>query len=108
MIKCKIKKGDKVIVLSGKDKGRSADVIKMLPKEGKVLVQGINVVKRHVKPNPQKGETGGIKTKEMFMDISKVSLLDPKTGKPTKVGYRFNKDGKKERFARKSGEVIDG
>lgn len=104
MSKMKIKKGDQVIVLSGDDKGKTGEVIKSMPKSGKLLVQGINLVKKHQKPSQD--NPGGIITKEANIDICKVSLIDPKTGKATKVGYK-EVDNKKVRFARKSGEVID-
>ena len=102
----KIKKGDSVVVLSGKDKGRTGTVQQVMPKTGKVLVEGINVITRHNKPtqlNPQ----GGIERKPAPMDISKVAVADPKDGKPTRVRFE-EKDGKKVRDAVKSGETIDG
>ena len=102
----KIKKGDSVVVRSGKDKGRTGTVLEVLPKEGKVLVQGVNVAVRHRKPsqlNPQ----GGIERREAPMHISKVSVADPKDGRPTRVRFE-EKDGKKVRVAVKSGETIDG
>lgn len=104
MPKLKIKKGDQVIVLSGEDKGNVGEVIRAMPKTNKVLVRGINLVKKHQKPSQT--NPGGIVTKEAAIDASNVSLVDPKTGKATKVGYK-EVDGKKVRFARKSGEVID-
>jgi len=106
MAAAKIKKGDSVIVRSGKDKGRTGTVLQVLPKDGKVLVSGINVAVRHRKPS-QANPQGGIDRREAPMHISKVSLADPKDGKPTRV--RFDtKDGKKVRVAVKSGETIDG
>ncbi len=104
MPKLKIKKGDKVIVLSGEDKGKTGEIIKAMPKENKVLVAGINLVKRHTKPSQE--NAGGIISKEAPICACKVALVDPKTGKATKVGYKIEKD-KKVRVARKSGEVID-
>lgn len=104
MPKLKIKKGDTVIILSGEDKGKTGEVVKAMPKENKVVVSGINLVKRHQKPS--QNNPGGIITKEAPVNVSNVSILDPKTGKATKVGYKEEK-GKKVRFARKSGEVID-
>ena len=106
MAAAKIKKGDSVVVRSGKDKGRTGTVLQVLPKDGKVLVAGVNVAARHRKPsqvNPQ----GGIDRREAPMAISKVSLADPKDGKPTRVRFE-TKDGKKVRVAVKSGETIDG
>jgi large subunit ribosomal protein L24 len=106
MAAAKIKKGDTVVVRSGKDKGRSGTVLKVLTQDGKVLVQGINVATRHRKPS-QANPQGGIDRREAPMAISKVSLADPKTGAPTRV--RFEGEGKnKVRVAVKSGEKIDG
>ncbi|MCC6925962.1 50S ribosomal protein L24 [Novosphingobium sp.] len=107
MAAAKIKKGDSVVVRSGKDKGRTGTVLQVMPKEGKVLVSGVNVAARHRKPsqvNPQ----GGIDRREAPMAISKVGLADPKTGKATRVRFETSKDGKKVRVAAKSGEKIDG
>jgi len=107
MSAAKIKKGDSVVVLSGKDKGRTGTVAKVMPKEGKVVVEGINVAARHRKPsqvNPQ----GGIDRFPAPMHISKVAVADPKSGKPTRVRFENSKDGKKVRVAVKSGETIDG
>ncbi|MEA3264369.1 MAG: 50S ribosomal protein L24 [Pseudomonadota bacterium] len=106
MSAAKIKKGDNVVVRSGKDKGRTGTVLQVMPKDGKVLVQGVNVAVRHRKPsqvNPQ----GGIDRREAPLAISKVGLVDPKTGKATRVRFE-DKDGKKVRVAVKSGETIDG
>ena len=106
MAHAKIKKGDEVVVLSGKDKGRTGTVTKVMPKEGKVLVDGINVAARHRKPtqaNPQ----GGIDRSPAPMAISKVAIADPKDGKPTRVRFEL-KDDKLVRVAVKSGETIDG
>lgn len=106
MSAAKIKKGDNVVVRSGKDKGRTGTVLQVMPKDGKVLVEGVNVAVRHRKPsqvNPQ----GGIDRREAPMAISKVGLVDPKTGKATRVRFE-DKDGKKVRVAVKSGEKIDG
>jgi large subunit ribosomal protein L24 len=105
MIKLKIKKGDNVVVVSGRDKGRSGEVLRVFPAEGRVLVQGVNIAKRHTKP--RMGEPGGILEKELPLHISNVAHVDPASGKPTRVGYKFLGDGRKVRFARRSGEVID-
>jgi large subunit ribosomal protein L24 len=105
MAAAKIKKGDTVVVRSGKDKGRTGTVLQVMPKDGKVLVQGVNVAARHRKPsqvNPQ----GGIDRREAPMHISKVAVAD-KDGKPTRVRFE-TRDGKKVRVAVKSGETIDG
>lgn len=103
--KMKIKKDDEVIVLTGKDKGKKGKVLQVLPKESRVVVAGINQVKRHTKPGV--GGNGGIITKEASMHISNVALADPKDGKPTRVGYTMLKDGTKTRIARRSGETIN-
>ena len=103
----KIRKGDTVVVLSGKDKGKTGEVIKSMPKDSKVLVSGVNVATRHRKPtqvNPQ----GGLERKEAPMHVSKVAIADPKSGKATRVRFETNKDGKKVRVAVKSGELING
>jgi large subunit ribosomal protein L24 len=102
----KIKKGDTVVVLSGKDKGKTGEVVRAMPKESKVLVAGVNVATRHRKPtqlNPQ----GGLERKEAALHVSKVAIADPKTGKPTRVRFEV-RDGKKVRIAAKSGELING
>jgi large subunit ribosomal protein L24 len=102
----KIKKGDRVIVLAGKDKGRQGRVLSVAPKESRVLVSGINMVKRHTRPT-QADPQGGIKNKEAPLHISNVACIDPKSGEATRVGFRID-DGKKVRVAKKSGEVING
>ena len=102
----KIKKGDSVVIRSGKDKGRNGTVLQVMPKDGKVLVEGINVAARHRKPS-QENPQGGIDRIPAPMHISKVALADPKDGKPTRVRFE-TKDGKKLRVAVKSGETIDG
>jgi large subunit ribosomal protein L24 len=101
----KIKKGDRVVVLTGKDKGRQGQVLQVMPKDNRVLVSGVNMVKRHTKPS-QGDPNGGIKNKEASLHISNVAYLD-KSGEPTRVGFRIDGD-KKVRVAKKSGEVIDG
>jgi large subunit ribosomal protein L24 len=106
MSAAKIRKGDKVVVLSGKDKGRTGEVVRAMPKEGKVIVSGVNVHARHRKPsqvNPQ----GGIERKEAPLHVSNVAIADPKTGAPTRVRFE-QRDGKKVRVAAKSGELIHG
>ncbi|KPB01274.1 50S ribosomal protein L24 [Ahrensia marina] len=101
----KIRKGDKVVVLTGKDKGRSGDVAKVMPKDGKAVVTGINMVKRHTRQS-QTSE-GGIISKEAPIQLSNLAIVDPKDGKPTRVGFRMEGD-KKVRFAKRSGDLIDG
>jgi large subunit ribosomal protein L24 len=105
MLKLKIKKGDNVVVISGRDKGRTGEVLRVLPTEGRVIVQGVNIAKRHTKP--RMGEPGGIVEKELALHISNVAHVDPASGKPTRIGYKILGDGRKVRVARRSGEVID-
>ncbi|MAL79789.1 MAG: 50S ribosomal protein L24 [Sneathiella sp.] len=100
-----VKKGDKVVVLAGKDKGRAGEVLSVLRTDRRVLVSGINMVKRHTKQSQT--EQGGIVEKEAAIHISNVALQDPKDGKATRVGYKTLDDGRKVRFAKRSGEVID-
>lgn len=102
----KIKKNDRVIVLAGKDKGKSGTVLAVRPKESKAVVQGINLVKRHQRQSA--AQEGGIITKEAPIHLSNLALEDPKDGKPTRVGFKVLKDGKKVRVAKRSGETIDG
>jgi large subunit ribosomal protein L24 len=102
----KIRKGDKVVVLSGRDKGRSGEVIEVRPAESRVVVRGINMVKRHQRQTAQ--QEGGIVSKELAVHLSKIALADPKDGKPTRVGFKIQPDGKKVRFAKRSGAEIDG
>lgn len=101
----KIRKGDDVIVVAGKDKGKRGSVLRML--EGKVVVEGANKVKKHQKPNPIKGSAGGIVEKEMPLDISNVALFNPATKKADRVGIKELEDGRKVRFFKSNGEVID-
>jgi len=102
----KIRKGDRVQVLTGRDKGKRGEVIAVMPTEKRALVQGVNVVKRHQKPQGM-NQAGGIQEKEAPIHLSNLALLDPKSGKPTRVGFRELEDGKKVRVARPSGEVLD-
>ena len=104
MAMLKVKKGDNVIVLTGKDKGKHGEVLQVLPKESRAVVQGINIVRRHQKQSPQ--QDGGIISKESSIDLSNLALEDPKDGKPTRVGFKKLEDGTKVRFAKRSGEVI--
>lgn len=101
----KIKKGDKVVVLTGRDKGKEGEVLQVQPKDGRVIVQGVNMVKRHTRPSQV--NAGGIQEKEGAVALSNVALVDPKDGKPTRVGFKVLEDGNKVRFAKRSGEVID-
>ncbi|KAA2211688.1 50S ribosomal protein L24 [Teichococcus oryzae] len=102
----KIKKGDRVQILTGKDKGKRGEVLRVLPAENRALVQGLNMVKRHTKARGM-GEQGGIVEKEASIDLSNIALIDPKSDKPTRVGFKVLEDGKKVRVAKASGEVID-
>ncbi|MBM3597864.1 MAG: 50S ribosomal protein L24 [Alphaproteobacteria bacterium] len=102
--KFKVRKGDQVVVITGRDRGRSGEVLRVIREERRVLVQGINMVKRHTRPSG--GNAGGIVDKEAPIHISNVALIDPKTKKPTRVGYKVT-DGRKVRIARRSGEAID-
>jgi len=102
----KIKKGDNVVVLTGKDKGRSGEVLRVMPKDDKAVVRGINQVRRHQKQSQT--QEGGIITKEAPIHLSNIALADPKDGKPTRVGFQTQKDGTKVRVAKRSGEVFNG
>lgn len=102
----KIKKDDTIIVLTGKDRGRTGRVIKHL-RENRILVEGINLVKKHQKPNPQKNIQGGIVTKETGIHISNIALLNPVTKKPDRVGFRVLEDGRKVRYFKSNNEIID-
>ncbi|GAK09564.1 LSU ribosomal protein L24p [Geomicrobium sp. JCM 19038] len=103
--KLNVKAGDKVKVISGKDKGKEGVILKSLPAKERVIVEGVNVVKKHAKPT-QENPQGGILNEEAAIHVSNVMLIDPKSGEPTRVGYKVE-DGKKVRVAKKSGEVID-
>jgi large subunit ribosomal protein L24 len=102
--KMKIRKGDSVIVITGRDKGKTGEVLRVFPADNRALVQGVNTVKRHTKPRP--GQTGGIVEKENPIHASNIALVDPKDKKATRVGYKTI-DGRKVRFALRSGEIID-
>jgi large subunit ribosomal protein L24 len=105
MVKLKIKKGDNVIVISGRDKGRTGEVLRVFPAEQRVIVQGVHLARRHTKP--RLGDPGGIVDKELTIHVSNVAHIDPQSGKPTRIGYKFLDGGRKVRVARRSGEVID-
>ena len=102
----KMRKGDQVVVLAGKDKGRTGEVIQMMPKEGKALVRGVNMVRRHQRQTAT--AEAGIVNKEAPIQVSNLALVDPKDGKATRVGFKVTDDGRKVRVAKRSGEVIDG
>jgi large subunit ribosomal protein L24 len=106
MPKLKIRKGDHVVVITGKDKGKKGEVLKVIPAENRAVVKGVSMVRRHQRQTA--AQEGGIIAKEAAIHISNLAIEDPKDGKPTRVGYKFLKDGRKVRFARRSGEVIDG
>jgi len=102
----KIVKGDKVVVLAGRDKGKQGTVQRMLD-NGRALVDGVNMVKKHVRPNPNKGETGGIIDREASIDVSNLALVNPVTGKADRVGFKTLEDGRKVRYFKSNGEVAD-
>lgn len=103
--KRKVRKGDRVIVRTGRDKGKTGEILHVLTKRERVVVQGVNMVKRHTRPS--QASAGGIVEKEASIHISNVAHIDPKTSLPTRVGYKFLEDGRKVRYAKRSGEVID-
>ena len=105
-VKLKIRKGDKVVVITGKDKGKQGEVIRMIRDENRAVVRGVNLARRHTRQTA--AQDGGIISKEMPIQISNLALRDPKDGKPTRAGFKTLADGKKVRFAKRSGEVIDG
>jgi large subunit ribosomal protein L24 len=103
--KLKIKKGDKVVVISGRDKGKNGEVLRVVRADNRAVVQGVNMVKRHTRPSP--GQPGGIIEKEAAIHLSNLAHIDPSSQKPTRVGYKFLQDGRKVRYAKRSGEVLD-
>lgn len=105
MPKLKIKKDDEVVVISGRDKGRVGKVLRVFPSESRLIVQGVHMARRHTRP--RMGDPGGIVEKELTIHVSNVAHIDPRTRKPTRVGYKTLEDGRKVRIARRSGEVID-
>jgi large subunit ribosomal protein L24 len=105
MAKVKIKKGDKVVVLAGRDKGKHGEVLKVMPSENRAVVNGVNVAVRHQKQTAS--QQGGMVRKELPIHISNLAVEDPKDGEPSRVGYKLLNDGRKVRFAKRSGEVID-
>jgi large subunit ribosomal protein L24 len=102
----KIKKGDKVVVLTGRDKGKTGEVVQVIPKEERAIVRGVNLVRRHQRQTAQ--QEGGIISKEAPIHLSNLAYADPRDGKPTRVGFKILDDGRKVRFAKRSGELIDG
>ena len=103
----RIRKGDQVVVIAGRDKEKRGRVLEVLPTKGKVKVEGVGVVKRHTRPDPRKGSGGGILEKEAYISISNVQLVDPQTGKPTRVKYKVADDGTKARVGAKTGNTLD-
>ncbi len=103
----KIKKGDDVIVITGKDKGKRGSVVRVVNEEDRVVVENVNMAKKHQKPNPAAGTPGGIIEKEMPLDISNVAIFNPVTGKADRVGIKVLEDGRKVRYFKSNGEVID-
>ena len=102
----KIRKGDKVVILTGRDKGKTGEVVQVMPKEERALVRGVNLVKRHQRQTGT--QEGGIVSKEAPLHLSNLAYADPKDGKPTRVGFKTLDDGRKVRFAKRSGDLIDG
>ena len=105
-LKLKIRRGDEVVVISGKDKGKTGEVVKMLPSENRAIVKGVNMMKRHQRQSQT--QEGGIVAREASIHISNLAIADPRDGKPSRVGYKTLEDGTKVRFAKRSGEVING
>jgi large subunit ribosomal protein L24 len=103
----KFRKGDQVVVIVGKDKGKRGTITRVLPEFGKVVVENVNMSKRHTKGNPMEGKPGGIVEKEMPMDVSNVAIWNPVTNKPDRVGFRFLEDGRKVRYFKSNDEVVD-
>ena len=102
----KIKKGDKVVVMAGRDKGKTGEVRQVMPAEGRAIVAGVNLVRRHTRPSAQ--SEGGIISKESPIHLSNLAITDPKTDKPTRIGFKILDDGRKVRVAKRSGDLIDG
>ena len=105
-MKTKIRKGDSVIVIAGKNRGTRGKVLRMVPQTGKAIVEGVNMIKRHTKPNPQRQIQGGVVEREAPIALCKLMVIDPDSGKPTRVGFKRNDDGSVSRVARRSGSVI--
>ncbi len=103
--KLKVKKGDRVVVLAGRDKGKRGEILQVIPTENRALVQGVNIVRRHQKQSAQ--QEGGITAKEAPIHISNIAVEDPADGSPSRVGFKFTDDGRKVRFAKRSGETIE-
>lgn len=106
-LKTPIRKNDTVVVRTGKDRGKQGRVLQLVPEKNRLVVEGVNVIKRHTRPNPQKNVKGGIIEREAAIHVSNVMLLDPESNKPTRVGFRIENDGRKVRFGRKSGVAVE-
>lgn len=107
MPKQHVRRNDNVLVLTGKDRGKRGRVLQVIPDKQRVLVEGVNMIKRHTRPNPQRNIKGGVIEREASMHVSNVQLIDPTTNKPTRVGRKRLEDGQHVRIGRKSGEVVD-
>lgn len=105
--KMRVKKGDQVLVIAGKDRGKKGKVMRVDTDTQRVLVERLNMAKHHTKPNPRQGETGGIQEKEAYLHVSKVQVVSPESGRPTRVGSRTLEDGRKVRFAKVDGAILD-
>ncbi|MGV0005483.1 MAG: 50S ribosomal protein L24 [Candidatus Porifericomitaceae bacterium WSBS_2022_MAG_OTU9] len=103
----KLRKGDEVMILAGKDRGRTGKILRVATMRERVVVEGVNMVRKHVKPNPSANKPGGIEDQERPLHVSNVALLNPVTNKPDKIGFKFLEDGRKVRYFRSSGEVVD-
>ena len=103
----RLRKGDQVVVITGSDRGKRGEVLSIMPKDGRAVVRGVRIAKRHTKPKGM-GEQGGIVEREASIDLSNLKLVDPKSGKPTKIGFRLLDDGRKVRVAKATGQIIEG
>jgi large subunit ribosomal protein L24 len=103
----KIRKNDQVLVIAGRDRGKKGRVLSVNPEKSRVIIEGVSMIKRHTKPNPQKNVKGGIVEREASIHVSNVMLVDPDSSAPTRIGYTVNNDGSKSRISRKSGAVVD-
>ena len=103
----KIRKNDQVLVIAGRDRGKKGRVLSVNPEKSRVIIEGVSMIKRHTKPNPQKNVKGGIVEREAAIHVSNVMLVDPDSSAPTRIGYTVNNDGTKSRISRKSGTVVD-
>lgn len=107
MPKQHVRRNDTVLILTGKDRGKRGRVLQVMPDKQRVLIEGVNMIKRHTRPNPQRNIKGGVLEREASMHVSNVQLIDPSSNKPTRVGRKQLEDGQRVRIGRKSGEVVD-